>query len=105
VGQYFLIVNYDKQEYVNPHDLSMGAKLWEICANNLGGFLLYLLRKSSDFGGGDIEEDNSDFAGRWAGDKIAVVGDYDNSGIYDLACENWKNISKELEGEYKDFLK
>jgi hypothetical protein len=105
MGQYFIVVNLDKQEYINPHDLQMGAKLWEICSNNLGGFLLYLLRRSSEGGGGDVDEDMAvSFAGRWAGDKIAVVGDYDVSRLYDLATESWKNITKELEKEYAIFM-
>ena len=75
IGQYFLIANLDKKEFIHPHDLNTGAKLWEMCSNNVGGLLLFLLRQSSEGGGGDIREDYK-FAGRWANNRIVVVGDY-----------------------------
>jgi len=40
MGQYFIIVNLDKKEYIDPPD---AAKLWEICANNSVRMLAYLL--------------------------------------------------------------
>jgi len=30
MGQYFLILNLDKKEYLHPHKLGSGYKLWEI---------------------------------------------------------------------------
>ncbi len=103
MGQYFIIVNIDKKEYINPHTIGMPAKLWEICANKLGGLLIFLLRKSDQTGGGDIKE-NYEYAGRWAGDRILVIGDYDSSGLYDIALEQYKDISKEVAEEYNDFI-
>ena len=97
IGQYFLAVNLDKKEYIHPHDLNNGAKLYEI-AWNTGGVataLIYLLRKSNDIGGGDYKGDNS-IVGRWAGDRVVLVGDYDESGLYSLAKEKYRNISKEI---------
>ena len=37
--------------------------------------------------------------GRWAGDRITLVGDYDASGLYRKA-EGYTNISEELIAEY-----
>lgn len=33
MGQYFLIVNVDKREYIDGHRLGVGIKLWELAAN------------------------------------------------------------------------
>ena len=30
MGQYFIIVNLEKREYIHPHDLKRGAKLLEL---------------------------------------------------------------------------
>jgi len=105
MGQYFKIVCLDRKEYIHPHSLEKGAKLWEICADNIGGLLVFLLRKSSETGGGDIQKEYK-YAGRWAGCKVLVVGDYDESGLYDEACEEkgWKDISKEIAEEFDDFI-
>ena len=105
MGQYFAIVNEDKKEYIHPHNIGHGAKLWEICVNNLGGPLLYLLRRSDETGGGDVNwPDKLEFAGRWAGDKIVVIGDYDSSNLYQHAREEFTDIGNQLAKEYNDFI-
>jgi hypothetical protein len=116
MGQYHMVVNLTKREYINPHKLGSGLKLWEQIANGANGgtgaALLVLLAASNGRGGGDLDvEDNwhgpecefprdnaqpgpmpetySEIAkrtvGRWAGDQIAVVGDYAEDG--DLPAE------------------
>lgn len=102
MGQYFLIVNQDKQEYLHPHKLGMGLKLYEICMNPGVGVLPFLLRKSSEEGGGDIDKDY-EWAGHWAGDRIVVVGDYDETKLYDKAKAEYKDISVEVRREFEDF--
>ena len=65
----------------------------------------FLLRQSSEGGGGDIDFD-SKYAGCWAGDRIVVVGDYDESGLYDIVQESpeWKEISPEILEELNKFI-
>lgn len=105
MGQYFAIVNLDKKEYVHPHNLDHGAKLWEICANNLGGLLLFLLRKSNETGGGDVDDpEQYEMAGRWAGDRVVVIGDYDSSKLYQQAKNSFTEISQRLAKEYNRFM-
>lgn len=88
MGQYFVFVNEDKQEYIHPHKLASGLKFWEILASPVATrALVFLLRRSNEGGGGDIntttyQENKKKFVGRWAGDKISLVGDYDESNIY-----------------------
>jgi len=111
MGQYHMVVNLTKREFIHPHKLGSGLKLWEQIANGAhggtGAALLVLLAASNGRGGGDLDVENNwhgpervfprDNAqpgpmpetygeiakrtvGRWAGDQIAVVGDYAEDG-------------------------
>lgn len=102
MGQYHLTVNLDKKEFLDPHKLGDGLKLWEQI-NSHGGVcaaLLLLLACSNGRGGGDVEE--HPIVGRWAGDRIAVVGDYAEDT--DLAPEHKAGSIYERcnSGEFKD---
>lgn len=106
MGQYWILVNLDKKEFIHPHKLGTGLKLWEQLANHPGtGAALIVLCAAmpEPRGGGDFDlEENwhgperdmtlhgtcpgpmpPDYPavaartiGRWAGDRIALVGDY-----------------------------
>ena len=103
MGQYWKVVNLDKREYVMPHKLGTGLKLWEQLANHpgTGAALIVLCAAMPEArGGGDFDLDEnwhgperidmSDAGpmpetypaiaartiGRWAGDRVALVGDY-----------------------------
>lgn len=111
MGQYHYLVNLDKREFINPHKLAVGLKACE----QLGSFpstpqaLFVLLVCSNGRGGGDLAETRGfgeRIIGRWAGDRIAVVGDYAEdtdiraplhdpvSAIYDLCYEGrYREIS------------
>ncbi|OHB18305.1 MAG: hypothetical protein A2666_00495 [Parcubacteria group bacterium RIFCSPHIGHO2_01_FULL_47_10b] len=103
MGQYFRAVNMDKREYVDPWHIGGGAKLWEWCVNTQAGIFPFLLRRSSEGGGGDIEEEYTT-AGRWAGDHVVLVGDYDESGLWQEAERSFSNISQQLVQEYNQFI-
>lgn len=83
MGQYHLIVNMDKKEFLHPHHAGDGLKLWEFSSGNTMVCLAVLLAKHDGGGGGDF--DLKGLSGQWAGDKIAIVGDYGEDGIY-AAC-------------------
>jgi hypothetical protein len=70
----------DKKEVINPHGLGSGLKLWEQIASypGTGAALIVLLACSNGRGGGDLKY--HPMVGRWAGDRIAVVGDYAEDG-------------------------
>jgi hypothetical protein len=76
MGQYHLIVNLGKKEYLDPHKRGDGLKLVEQFTGRTSALLLALLSCSNGRGGGDIQSDDHDWIGRWAGDRIAIVGDY-----------------------------
>jgi len=77
MGQYYLIANIDKKEYIHPHKFDDGMKLMEFgqsCSGTLTG-LTILLADGNGRGGGDIDSDDP-IIGSWAGDRIVITGDY-----------------------------
>lgn len=116
MGQYWMPVNLDKREFVSPHKLGAGLKLWEQLANHPGtGAALIILCAAmpEPRGGGDFDLEHNwhgperklpehnitpgpmpdDYPaiakrtiGRWAGDRIALVGD--SAQNTDLAPEH-----------------
>src|SRR5437764_13843601 len=99
-----MAVNVTKKEYVSPWDIGGLGKLFEWCVNRQAGIFPYLIRKSSEGGGGDIRLEHPCFAGRWAGDEVYLVGDYDASKLYEIANAAYHNISRELAEEYNEFV-
>lgn len=106
MGQYWYPVNLTKKEFIDPHKLGSGLKLWEQLANAPGtGAALVILCAAmpEPRGGGDLEANK--IIGRWAGDRIALVGDYAEDGdikdapipaseIYDACREGeWLDVS------------
>jgi hypothetical protein len=106
MGQYWIPVNLDKREFVNPLKLGAGSKLREQLANHpgTGAALIVLCAAMPETrGGGDFDLDDNwhgpertfpehnispgqmpesypevakRTVGHWAGDRIALVGDY-----------------------------
>ena len=93
MGQYWYVVNLDKKEYLYPHKLGSGLKLWEqLAASGHGsGAALVILCAAMPVarGGGDLRKDDDvskRTIGRWAGDRVALIGDYAEDS--DLAPEH-----------------
>lgn len=99
MGQYHHLVNVDKKEVVNPHGLGLGLKQYEHTAVNSGGSLadaMYILMMTSPArGGGDFPQ--TDISGRWAGDRVLVLGDYtEDSDVSSIP--NLGSLYRESEG-------
>lgn len=102
MGQYYQIVNIDKEEYLHPHDLHAGLKAIEFTSSNVPKLLAYLLTSSTGGGGGDFRPvENPEYEGRWAGDRIAITGDYDESGL-GLTAEENDHAQERLSIPYKE---
>jgi len=101
MGQYFRIVNYDKREYVKAQDIGE-MKLWEWCANHEAAVFPFLLARSDD--GERSWRDEYPTAGRWAGDRVALVGDYDRSGDYQRAEREFRNITEQLRADFNAYI-
>jgi len=100
MGQYFKIINLDKLEYIQD-----SMKFWELIASEADTKMLgLLLRQSNEGGGGDYhfgtyeidEAKEEDWIGRWAGDRIAIIGDYDKSGLYQQDMHDITQIIKQF---------
>jgi hypothetical protein len=87
MGQYFAIYNLDKRHVIGPGRFNDGARLREFGSSSCGVMLALtaLLAYGNEYGG--IRSDH-EIIGTWAGDRIAIIGDYaDLSGFQeDLAC-------------------
>lgn len=81
MGQYYLIVNLDKREFLYPHRFGDGLKLLEFGDSAAGTMcgLAILLADGNGRGCGDLEADDP-IIGSWAGDRIVVAGDYADGG-------------------------
>jgi len=77
MGQYYKIVNLDKQQYLDTYTFNDGAKLLEFGCSSEGCLtaLAILLADGNGRGGGDLHSE-SPIIGTWAGDRIVVAGDY-----------------------------
>ena len=111
MGQYHLLVNVDKREYLNPRSLALGVKQWEHSSHPefpMAGSLadaMYLLTMTSPArGGGDMPA--TEISGRWAGDRVMIVGDYTEdadlpahymgSDLYNQAQRGYTEIGEEV---------
>lgn len=85
MGQYHKVVNLDKKMWLNPHSFDDGTKLMEF-GQSAGGtmtalaILLAPQSANGGRGGGDMHTDREGIVGSWAGDRIAIVGDYAEPG-------------------------
>lgn len=87
MGQYHYIVNLTKKQFIHPHRIGSGLKIleqigWEASPSTA---LFLLLASSNGRGGGDAA--HHPLVGHWAGDRIAVVGDYSEAG--DITSEGY----------------
>lgn len=94
MGQYFIAVNETKHEYLHPHELGDGLKALELLSGSTPAALAWLMLRSSS---GTVS--GAAMAGRWAGDSVSIVGDYDASELYSVARESFMDISAEVRAD------
>src|SRR5262249_31446104 len=105
MGQYYLVVNLDKKEYIHPHQCGDGLKLMEFGASSCGTMtaLAVLLADGNGRGGGDLHS-RRPVVGSWAGDRVVLAGDYGDdckftgdavTNLYGLAIDGFRDVSRE----------
>ena len=105
MAEYMTLVNLDKKEIVRV----MPFKFWEQIMNAVAPIVLYWLvtlptpSGERGFGWGDIDKYKT--LGRWAGDRIVVLGD--RHPDYQKISKNpeYKDISIEVLEEVVDYLR
>ncbi len=75
----------------------------ELTSDNAAETLNELMAKGLAREGMDMPIPSSSVVGRWAGDRVALVGDYDASGLYKQA-KSFTNISEQLVEEWNRFI-
>lgn len=119
MGQYHILCNFTKKEFVHPHGIGNGLKLAEQLYSTYGmkdAMFLLLASRSNGRGGGDLHDmEGFEIVGRWCGDKVGMVGDYTENDdmpkirgakkIYgycrpdydtELSQNGWVNITKQV---------
>lgn len=96
MGQYYMVVNLERREYLNPLRFGNGCKVREFGFSSYGvmSALAILLAKSSEIAGGG--EFDSEITGAWAGNRIVIIGDYDESGLYQRLNDDYVDVSSEV---------
>src|SRR5437763_1139325 len=101
MGQYYLIVNIDKKQYLHPHRCGDGLQLLEFGCSAGGTLtaLAILLADGNNRGGGDLRSDHA-IIGTWAGDRIVIAGDYADEGKF--TGDPQRNLYRVADDEYED---
>ncbi len=102
MGQYYIIVNTDKNEFIHPHSFGDGMKLGE--QNKIIHLLRILIGPRKNCGNklwsyilNDREAIKISYLlpGSWSGNKIVFAGEYNDDNLYNEVIEN-------LSGKYTD---
>jgi len=90
MGEYFTIVNLDKKERVAITPL----KFYEYLANENSKVLFWLLTRR--------EKTEYKTLGRWAGDRVIVIGDYDEMYVK-MNWDEYKDITCDVIRDMIDY--
>jgi len=98
MGQYYIIVNLDKKQFIDPCKFGDGWKLIEFADSTPGTMtaLAVLLANGNGRGGGDLDS-NDPIIGSWAGDRIVIAGDYADPGRFVPKSMKKKLFERNLE--------
>ncbi len=116
IGQYYIIANLDRKEYLSTHPFNSGSKLLEFSLDSCGPLtgLAVLLADGCGRGGGDLryfqevdgvdtEVDQDPIVGCWKGDRIVVAGDYADAGQYGVEAGPEDNIYESARKDGSDW--
>ena len=95
MGQYFAIYNLDQHHVIAPGRFNDGARLREFGSSSCGVMLALaaLLADGNEHGG---IRSRHEFIGAWAGDRIAIIGDYADLSYYSEDLARFTDISEHI---------
>jgi len=100
MGEYIHYINLDKKEYFSI----VPFKFWESMAGEQPKVLLWLVthtHKQMGLGWGDVK--GYKYLGRWAGDRIIVLGDYDPMFEKLQIFDEYKDITCDVMEEVMEY--
>lgn len=95
MGQYFAIYNLDKAQLIQPGRFNNGLRIREFAASPDGVMLALaaLLAHGNEHGG---IRSQHEFIGAWAGDRIAIVGDYADLSTFSEDLAGFTDVSEHI---------
>ena len=95
MGQDFAIYNLDKHHVIHPGRFNDGARLREFGSSSCGVMLALaaLLADGNEQGG---IRSRHEIIGTWAGDRIAIIGDYADLSHYSEDLASFTDISEHV---------
>jgi hypothetical protein len=95
MGQYFAIYNLDKQQMINPGRWGDGLRLREFGSSSCGVLLALaaLLAHGNEYGG---IRSRHEMIGAWAGDRIAIIGDYADLSRFEADLARFSDVSEHI---------
>ncbi|MDI7269399.1 MAG: hypothetical protein QME96_15535 [Myxococcota bacterium] len=103
MGQYWFPVNLTKKEFIAPATFDTGVKLIEQVGawpGTASALVVLCAAMPEPRGGGDLQP--HPVIGRWAGDRIALVGDYAEDSDLPAEFQASTIYRKCRDGEWKD---
>jgi hypothetical protein len=95
--QNYIIINEDKREYIHPYTFDDGAMFecfgYGRNATLTGLAFLLTYHQNNGLGGGDWKTNNGIIMGRWARDRIRIIGDQASRELFEEVLKNWVDIS------------
>ena len=95
MGQDFTIYNLDKEQLIAPARFNDGQRLREFGSSSCGVLLALaaLLADGNEHGG---IHSSHEMIGTWAGDRIAIIGDYADISGYQEDLASFTDISEHI---------
>lgn len=99
MGQAWKVVNLDKKESLFAHKFDEGYKFLEFgfsCGGTMSALAVLLAApESMGHGGGDLDTRGPEI-GRWVGDRVVVLGEYNDDPKYAGVYKECVDISERL---------
>jgi hypothetical protein len=94
MGEYYVIADLDRSEYISGHSIGVSGKLDGILGEPVSGMLVWLLAKTAYI-------DKPPFQGRWSEDRIIVAGDEgDAAELFERCRQSFMDITIPVFEEY-----